>query len=250
MSSSVIKAALKGSFYDMSSPVMAFGNVVHEIIECILNGTQYVYGNKTQLKVAPPPDGTRVFEVARFDDRATLEFIVPLLHDVLPDYNVPGARIEESIFISGGFWGSTSASAFSPHLRPLYEFLKQHNLPIKIRPDYYTDNVIVDWKTTSDADHTAFLYSVHKYGYEFSMALYQIGLEAVGVRVKELQWVVIPKSKGANTALIRFKVNDKDGFNRLGAHVGSYLGGPAWDVMYDFRQKMIKNNIVDKQFYT
>lgn len=91
-------------------------------------------------------------------------------------------RVQASVGASGLL---TSGVAESSGFSEIY------GQPVKIRPDYMTDEVIVDLKTTNDARE--FEKSVFNYGYDIQAAFYVAVAEAIDGIKRKFVWLVVEK---------------------------------------------------------
>jgi exodeoxyribonuclease VIII len=72
-------------------------------------------------------------------------------------------------------------------------FTEINGQPIRIRPDYLKDDVIVDLKTTHDARVEAFSRSVFTFGYDVQAALYVDAAKAIDGKQRRFIWIVVEK---------------------------------------------------------
>ncbi len=70
-------------------------------------------------------------------------------------------------------------------------FGEYNGQPVKIRPDYMTDDVIVDLKTTTDARE--FERSVFTYGYDIQAAFYTQVAKVIDGKSRKFVWIVVEK---------------------------------------------------------
>lgn len=70
-------------------------------------------------------------------------------------------------------------------------FTELNDQPIRIRPDYIRDEMIIDLKTTVDARD--FQRSVFNYGYDIQAALYLDAAKAIDGLERKFVWVVVEK---------------------------------------------------------
>lgn len=70
-------------------------------------------------------------------------------------------------------------------------FTELYGQPVKIRPDYMTDEVIVDLKTTVDARE--FERSVFTFGYDIQAAFYTQVAKVIDGKSRKFIWIVVEK---------------------------------------------------------
>lgn len=148
------------------SPAMEFGTAVHTaVLEPELLSSSYAVSQKFDLrtkagkiskaKFEAENEGKTIINQEQFEKIHAIKNSV-LSHPVAP-LLLKGGIAERSFF-----WNDPAT-----------------DLPLKCRPDYYFDDIIVDLKTTRDASSESFAKDMYNFGYHISAAHYCNGVQAV-----------------------------------------------------------------------
>ena len=262
-SSSTIKSILESRLYKSHSAAMALGTSVHSIIENIIAGENYVYGQKTTITQKVALSGPTVEEnqyILRYaDDVKTLDAMLPRVIQYLDGHVCKNSEIkyiEKSIYISGAYWRSKiPRHLFPDSLAGLLDFVIVHNMPIKIRCDLLYRGLdkfmhIVDWKTTSDATLSGMAYSVNKYKYPLSLLLYSLGACAAFGPVGTAMCVFLPKTKGENSVLVEAGMDLERDKSKIQHYLKDLLPGKKqWEQLIGLQKTITKEFVITTNLF-
>ena len=177
------------------SPALAFGSLVHEFV-LLPDAAEARYRPKANV------DGRTKEGKAVRDWEASLAAQQGVKFIAEADYNA-ATSIATSVRTH---MGATSlfTSGMAETAGIISDFL---GVNCRIKPDYRTDNHIVDLKTCVDARPDPFVRSVINFSYQVQAALYVDVAEAIDGKKRDFYWVAVEKD--APYAVAVYKASDE-----------------------------------------
>jgi len=163
------------------SPALAFGSLVHEFV-LLPNSAEARYRPKANV------DGRTKEGKAVRDWEASLASQQGIKFITEADYNA-AVNITASVRTHLGC-GSLLAGGVAETAGIVSDFL---GVNCRIKPDYRTDNYIVDLKTCQDARQDPFSRSVINFLYQVQAAFYVDVAQAIDGRKRKFYWVAVEK---------------------------------------------------------
>ena len=228
-SSSVIKNIFSNSYVQsISSSALDFGTNIHDLIEHRINGTlpKDCVHEKTAVKgrgdLLPCQIFTRADAEKALSTMAAFEI-----------YREQSKLAQFETFQEKAFYVDrfTQECRFE-HLEPLRKFLHENEIKIKIKADCLRLNhdgtvTILDWKTTTAKNFGEIYRASEAYGYEFSLGLYTVALEQLGIQVDCAQAVFLIKTKDPCPPVVKIYP-----FKNEFGHKGHYFDGALIDEVW------------------
>lgn len=163
-----------------SSPAQEFGTLAHE---CVLESELW----KARCRPAPKIDRRTKEGKALAEWQQSQEAQHGIKY-------VPEDLYYQVEALAGSVQSSVGPTSFlTEGVAELSGFTEINGQPIRIRPDYLKDDVIVDLKTTHDARVEAFSRSVFTFGYDVQAALYVDAAKAIDGKQRRFIWIVVEK---------------------------------------------------------
>lgn len=163
-----------------SSPAQEFGTLAHE---AVLEPDTW----KACCRPSPKVDGRtaegkaqKLWQQSQFEQHG-IRFIDQTTFDQVE-------ALARSIHSSVGAGGLLTGG-----VAELSGFTEFQGVNIRIRPDYLTDETVVDLKTTQDSRIESFGKSIFTWGYEVQAALYLDAAKAIDGKDRRFVWIAVEK---------------------------------------------------------
>lgn len=164
------------------------GNIIHcAVLEPMEFDKRYVVSPKFDMRTTLGKAGAAAFAEAANGREPISQEQYDMAH-----------KAQENVFRNGLDWFGDG----KPEVSIFWED-SESGLACRCRPDWLTDEIIVDVKSTEDCRH--FAKSVIAYGYHRQAAFYLAGAKEAGLDIKTFQFLVIEKK--APYAFMRYTLN-------------------------------------------
>ena len=207
-SSSVLKGLKKGKFFETTkTDALAFGTQIHSLIEDMIHIKSCtpvpLHTKVTAKKSDEPVTKHQVFTPANLVKASS---IIDSFADYAEQTSLYSNELltEKSLFFR--YDDHHRDIAVPTVLWPIKDFIVRHRLNVKIRPDLLIRKAegytIVDWKTCTETTLDDLHWSINRYGYRFSLALYATVLALCGYKVTDMRLVFFVKNEGAKRTIV------------------------------------------------
>jgi len=173
------------------TPALRLGSIIHTAVL-----------EPDKLKISQAPEGNKNSNAYKAALAKIMENSGPDIEIVTPDEEAAILGVQKAIL------EHPVARKLLANGRPelsLWWIDKQSGVECKCRPDWLWDDgkILVDLKTTEDANYNAFSRSIAKYGYHFSAAHYLMGLEHHGFKVEAYLFLAVEKKPPYGVGIYR-----------------------------------------------
>lgn len=159
------------------------------------------FGNALHTYILEPREFDRRYRLMPKISRAT-KAGKELYEDLRSDLNGRELICEEAIAELEGMRSSVVNDPFASGLitdglyeHSIYWIDKDTGILCKVRPDIWHSNMIVDLKTTSDAEYRSFQRSVFSYGYHIQCGMIYEALRSIGHNITRYFFIAVEKTR-------------------------------------------------------